>query len=164
MVGVKLKNPDIILMPISNEEKEKYENEFMGDESIYVLYRLPDSEEIQIGMMSTSMKKYFPLTANVGQLDNATSRAFFYNGASDLERRAMEITDRPVYRIRPSDDRTVVGYDVLNGTPENELRIWLEDVVDGRYTINSDISTVRTKRWLSDMHRFLDIETIFLYE
>ena len=146
MVRVKLKNPDIILMPISNEEKEKYENEFMGDESIYVLYRLPDSEKIQIGMMSTSMRKYFPLTANVWKLDNATSRAFFYNGTSDLERSAMEITDRPVYRIRPSDDRTVIGYDVLNGTPENELRIWLEDVVDGRYTINSDISTVRKKR------------------
>ena len=156
MVGVKLKNPDIILMPISNEEKEKYENEFMDDESIYVLYRLPDSEEIQIGMMSTSMKKYFPSTANVWQLDNATSRAFFYNVASDLEIGAMKITDRPVYRIRPSDDRTVAGYDVLNGTPENELRICLEDVVDGRYTINSDISTVRTKRWLSDMISFLE--------
>ena len=146
MVEVRLKNPDIILMPISDEEKEQYEKEFMGDESIYVLYRLPDSEEIQIGMMSSSMRKYFPSTANVRQLDNATSKAFFYNGASDLEKKAMGITDRPVYRIRPSDNRTVDGYDVLNGTPENGLRVWLEDVVDGKYTIKADTSTVGPKR------------------
>ena len=146
MVRVRLKNPDIILMPISDEDKEQYEKEFMGDESIYVLYRLPDSEEIQIGMMSSSMRKYFPSTANVWQLDNATSKAFFYNGASDLAKKAMGITDRPVYRIRPSDNRTVDDYDVLNGTPENGLRVWLEDVVDGKYTIMADTPTVGPKR------------------
>ena len=145
MVSVRLRNPDIILTPITDEEKALFEKDFMGDESIYVLYRLPNSEGVHIGMMSSSMRKYFPTTANVWKLDNATSKAFFYNGCSELEKNALAITDRPVYRVRPSDDRMVSGYDVLNGTPENGLRIWLEDVVDGNYTINAKTPSVLRK-------------------
>jgi hypothetical protein len=84
------------------------------------------------------MRKYFPSTANVWNIDSATSMAFFYNGCSELENNASQITDRPVYRVRPSDDRMVSSYDILNGTPENGLRIRLEDVVDGNYTLNSE--------------------------
>jgi hypothetical protein len=138
MVSVRLRNPDIILTPITNEEKIQFEKNFMGEESIYVLYRLPNSEGIHIGMMSSSMRKYFPSTANVWNIDSATSMAFFYNGCSELENNASQITDRPVYRVRPSDDRMVSSYDILNGTPENGLRIRLEDVVDGNYTLNSE--------------------------
>ena len=145
MVSVRLRNPDIILTPITDEEKEQFEKDFMGDESIYVLYRLPDSEGIHIGMMSSSMRKYFPANANVWNLDSATSMAFFYNGCSELENTASEITDRPVYRVRPSDDRMVSGYDVLNGTPENGLRVSLEDVVDGNYTLNAETPSVLRK-------------------
>ena len=93
MIRVRLKNPCIILTPITDEEKEQYEEDSTGDESIYVLYRLPDSEEIQIGMMSTSMRKYFPSTANVWQLGNATSKAFFYDVASAFKKNAMEKVD-----------------------------------------------------------------------
>lgn len=145
MVSVRLRNPDIILTPITEEEKADIEREFMGDESIYVLYKLPDSRDINIGMMSSSMRKYFSSTANVWNLDQATSMAFFYNGCSELERAAAEVKDRPVYRIRPSDDRKVAGYDVLNGTSENGLRVWLEDVVDGKYTINAEKPSVLKK-------------------
>ncbi len=145
MVSVRLRNPDIILTPITEEEKKQIESKFMGDESIYVLYRLPDSEGIHIGMMSSSMRKYFPSAANVWNLDNAISMSFFYNGCSKLEEKASEITDRPVYRVRPSDDRMVSGYDVLNGTPENGLRIWLEDVVDGSYTLNAEATPILGK-------------------
>ena len=114
-----LKNPNIILMPISEKEKEGYLNDLLGDESVYVLYKLPESNDIHIGMMSSSTKAYFPSTSNVWRLDEATTKAYFYNGGSVLENKAMEITDRPVYRIRPSDDRIVSGYDVINGTPDN---------------------------------------------
>lgn len=55
------------------------------------------------------------------------------------------ITDRPVYRVRPSDDRMVSGYDALNETPENGLRIWLEDVVDGSYTLNAETPFILRK-------------------
>lgn len=147
MTSLRLNNPDIILTPITDEEREQIENETMGDESIYVLYRLPDSKGIHIGMMSSSMRRYFPCTANVWELDNATTKAFFYNGCSELENAADEIGDRPVYRIRPTDDRMVSGYDVLNGTPENGLRVWLEDIVDGRYTINKDSQSVEEKTY-----------------
>lgn len=134
---VRLRNPEIILMPITEQEKEKYENN-SWDGSLYVLYKTPLSKEIQIGMLSASMQRYFPATANVWNLEYATSKAFFYNGCSELERNALKITDRPVYRIRPSDERTVLGYDILNATKENGLRIFLEDVVDGTYTIDGD--------------------------
>ncbi len=143
-----LKKPNIILMPISEKEKEAYLNDFLGDESVYVLYKLPESNDIHIGMISSSMRIYFPLTANALKLDEATTKAYFYNGGAELERKAMEITDRPVYRIRPTDERTVSGYDVINGTPDNGLRIWLDDVVDGNYTLNKKGILSRIKRWL----------------
>ena len=117
----------------------------MGDERIYVLYRLPNSEGIHIGMMSSSMRKYFPSIANVQNLESATSLAFFYNGCSELESSASQITDRPVYKVRPSDDRMVYGYDVLNGTTENGLRIQLEDIVDENYTLNVETPSVQRK-------------------
>ena len=143
-----LKNPNIILMPISEKEKEGYLNDLLGDESVYVLYKLPESNDIHIGMMSSSIKAYFPSTSNVWRLDEATTKAYFYNGGSVLENKAMEITDRPVYRIRPSDDRIVSGYDVINETPDNGLRICLDDVVDGNYTLNKKGILSRIKRWL----------------
>ena len=58
-----------------------------GNENIYILYRLPNSEGIHICMMSSSMRKYYPAIANVWNIGSATSFAFFYNGGSDLERR-----------------------------------------------------------------------------
>lgn len=142
---VSLQNPNIILIPITDEEKKQLESKFMGDESIYVLYTLPNSEEIHIGMMSSSMRKHFPATANVWNLENATSMAFFYNGCSELENNASQITDRPVYRVRPTDDRMVSGYDVLNGTSENGLEVVLKDVVDGNYTLNVETPLVIKK-------------------
>ena len=137
MIKVGLRNPEIILMPITEREKEKYEKD-SWDGSLYVLYKTPLSEEIQIGMLSASMQRYFPATANVWNLEYATSKAYFYNGCSELEKNAELVTDRPVYKIRPSDKRTVLGYDILNGTKENGLRVWLEDVVDGTYAIDED--------------------------
>lgn len=136
MVSVRLRNPDIILTPIIDNEKKQFGSNFIEDESIYVLYRLPNSEGIHIGMVSPSMRKYFSSTANVWNLENATAMAFFYNGGSELKNIAFQVTDRPVYRVRTSDDRMVLGYDVLNGTPENGLIIPIEDIIDGNYTLN----------------------------
>ncbi len=142
--NVKLRNPEIILIPITDDEKEKQEQKFMGDDDLYVLYKLPDSDQIQIGMLSSSMREYFPETVNVWDLIYATSKAYFYNGSSQMERDASQITDRPVYRIRPTDDRTVSEYDILNATDENNLSIRLEDVVDGNYMVEKTApSTLR---------------------
>lgn len=136
MVSVRLRNLDIILTPIIDNEKKQFGSNFIEDESIYVLYRLPNSEGIHIGMISPSMRKYFSSTANVWNLENATAMAFFYNGGSELKNIAFQVTDRLVYRVRTSDDRMVLGYDVLNGTPENGLIIPIEDIIDGNYTLN----------------------------
>ena len=145
MINLKLKNSSIILMPITNEEKLLLENNFMNNEDIYVLYRLPDLNGIHIGMVSSLMKNYFPTTANVGTLNDAISKSFFYNGGSNLANNASKITDRPVYRIKPSDDRMVLDYEVLNNTSENGLNINLEDIVDGHYTLNAEKSSVLKK-------------------
>lgn len=145
MVSVELQNPEIILTPITDREKEQLENEFMGDEHLYVLYRLAHSEQIHIGMMSTSTRCYYPAIANVKNLKKATSMAFFYNGGSQLERNVSCIMDRPVYRVQPTDDRTVALYDVMNGTIDNELDISLEDVVDGNYTLKTETPFVFRK-------------------
>lgn len=138
MISVRLKNPELILTPITDGEREAAEKEFMGDESIYVLYKLPSSGNIHIGMMSSSVRKYCPGVANVWNLDKATSMAFFHNGGSSLENNAREITDRPVYRIVPTDDRVVAECRILNSTSENSLEILLDDVVEGRYSVNSE--------------------------
>ena len=135
---IRLKNPSIILTPITEEEKDVLTKEFCGDMSIYVLYRRPMHEGIQIGMLSSSMRTHFSSTANYYQVEESEEKAYFYNGCSDLERIATEVTDRPVYKVRPNDDRTVAGYDVLNGTKVNNLRIWLEDILDGSYKINPE--------------------------
>ena len=136
----------IILIPISDREKEQLEkNKDIGDENIYVLYKLPDSEKIQIGMMSSLVRSYSPSLANIRYLDSATSKAYFYGGGSKLESNAMRITDRPVYRIIPSDKRTVSGYEVLNGTIDNGLAILLDFVVDGEYIVNGETTIIGAK-------------------
>ena len=143
---VRLKNPSLILKPITEEEKNAFESEFMGDEMIYVLYKKPGSATIHIGMMSSSMQKHFPATANVWGLNEAEASAYFYNGVSALEDMAMQITDRPVYRIEPTDERTVGHYEVLNGTKENGLRVWLDDILDGSYQITPETPTTERKK------------------
>lgn len=138
MISVRLKNPELVLTPITNGEFEAAQKEFMGDESIYVLYKLPTSGNIHIGMMSSSVRKYCPEVANVWNLDEATSMAFFHNGGSELESKADSITDRPVYRIVPSGDRVVNECQILNGTPYNGLEVGLDDVVDGIYSVDAE--------------------------
>ncbi len=146
MLRVRLNNPGIILVPISNREKEQLERaKDIGDENIYVLYKLPDSEIIQIGMMSSFVRRHSPSLANISYLDSATSKAYFYGGGSKLESNAMRITDRPVYRIIPSGKRTVSGYEVLNGTLENGLAILLDAVVDGEYIVNGETTIIGVK-------------------
>ena len=135
MVRVRLRNPGIIAMPISDEELKEYEDGTKSDEFLYVLYRLPGSGGIEIGMMSSSAINYYPGLANISRLDDATTKAYFYCGGSNLMNQAMEITDRPVYLIGPSDNRTVEEYYVINATENNGLYVPLEDVVDGKYTV-----------------------------
>ncbi len=133
---VRLKNPSIILMPITEEEKECLEKRrFVGNEAIYVLYKIPNCERVFIGMMAASTTTYFSGIANVWNLQYATEKAYFYNGGSELQRTAEEITDRPVYQIEPTDDRFVDNYAILNGTTENGFMIPLDDVLDGKFQI-----------------------------
>ncbi|MCI8347671.1 MAG: hypothetical protein HFJ12_06995 [Bacilli bacterium] len=139
-VNVRLRNPDIILIPITEDEKE-----CLDEEDLYVLYKLPDSKQIQIGMLSPSMREYFPSTTNIWNLIYATSKAYFYNGGSELEAESSQITERPVYRVGPTDDRTVNEYTILNATDENNLSICLKDVIEGNYIVEKSSPSILRK-------------------
>lgn len=135
MISVRLKNPSIALVPISDLERESMEKRLFGDERLYVLYELPNYDGIHIGMLSESARRYTPDLANVGNLEYATSMAYFYNGGSQLLEDADEINDRPVYLVSPTDDRRVASYSLSNADKNVALSIRLEDVVNGEYTV-----------------------------
>lgn len=89
MIQVRLKNPTLIIAPVSQEEVNK------GFEwgSLYVLYKNKNGE-IEIGI--PDMVEYFPSTANMFGFSDATEKAFFYNGGSSLIESAPTINDRPI--------------------------------------------------------------------
>jgi len=114
---------NIVLTPITEEEKD-----FLLNQNVYILYRTDQSDEIHIDMMSPSVSKYFPEIINKREIANVTAKAYFYNGGENLFN-----IGRPVYRVRPTENNIVSGYDIVNICPEHSNRVWLEDIVDGNY-------------------------------
>lgn len=131
--GIKVKS-DMILTPITHEEKRKLEDMNMQD-NIIVLYRTMDSSEIEVGMLSRPIREYFPDLANIWKLSDAIDIAFFYGGNKEIGQNASKISDRPVYKITTTKKRTVAEYEVINGDIKNNLNIWLEDIIDGTYNL-----------------------------
>ena len=140
------KRTPIILAPITDEEKKVLTKVFLGNESLYVLYRRPMCPGIQIGMLSESMRKYSPETANCDGLDEATEKAYFYNGCSRLEEIAPQIIDRPIYKIYPSDEKTVDRYQILNRTHIRRLKIRLTRLLEGTYKIYPEPVSVMERK------------------
>lgn len=126
MIQVRLKNPTLIITPVSEEELE----EGFGWASTYVLYKNSQGE-VEIGI--PDMMEYSPSTANMYGFGEATEKAFFYNGGSRLVESASTINDRPIYAIQPSDDRKVAGYDIINN-----VDVKLSDVLNGSFKVVSD--------------------------
>ncbi len=126
MIQVRLKNPTLIITPVSQEELEKG----FGWGSTYVLYKNSQGE-VEIGI--PDMMEYSPATANMFGFGEATEKAFFYNGGSSLVESATSINDRPIYAIQPSDDRKVARYDIINN-----VDVKLSDVLDGSFKVVSD--------------------------
>jgi len=126
MIQVKLKNPNIILTPVSQEELKKG----LGWGCTYVLYNNKDGD-IEIGI--PDMMEYFPETANMIGFGDATEKAFFYSGGSSLIEAAPTISDRPIYVIKPSDDRKVTSYEIINN-----VDVELSEVLNGSFKVVSD--------------------------
>lgn len=126
MIQVGLKNPTLIIAPVSQEEA----NKGFGWGSLYVLYKKKNGE-VEIGKPDTV--EYFPATANMFGLGEATEKAFFYNGGSSLIESSPTINDRPIYSIQPSDDRKVANYDIINN-----VDIKLSDVLNGNFKVVTD--------------------------
>lgn len=126
MIQVRLKNPTLIIAPVSQEEV----NKGFGWGSLYVLYKNKNGE-VEIGI--PDMVEYFPSTANMFGFGEATEKAFFYNGGSSLIESAPTINDRPIYSIQPSDDRKVAAYDIINN-----VDVKLSDILNGNFKVVTD--------------------------
>lgn len=121
MINVKLNNPPIILTPLTEEEAK---NNF-GFAELYVLYLNP-LKEVEIGI--PDMEKYDYYLSNMDGIENATKKAYFFNGGIYLKMKASEVTDRPIYEVFSTDDRKVVASSIINN-----VNIGLTDVLNGKF-------------------------------
>lgn len=121
MINVKLNNPPIILTPLTEEEAK---NNF-GFAELYVLYLNP-LKEVEIGI--PDMEKYDYYLSNMDGIENATKKAYFFNGGTFLKMKASEVTDRPIYEVFSTDDRKVVASSIINN-----VNIGLTDVLNGKF-------------------------------
>ena len=121
-------NNEMIITPITEEEKRQLIDLKMQD-NIMVLYRTEKSNDIQIGMLAKAIKDFFPQLTNLDKIQYASDLAYFFgvNGSD----RNIDISDRPVYSIKPTAERTVGEYQLLNPSIDNN--VWLEDVLEGNY-------------------------------
>lgn len=139
------RNECIVLTPISKEEKDYAESTPYGADHLVALYQLPDSDEIQIGLLSPTMKRFFSAKANVENLKYATNVAYFHNGYTELGDMSGTRVDRPVYLVYPTRRNTVRTARILNANYENGLAIPLKDIVNGTVTIEPSKPLVKTK-------------------
>lgn len=121
MINVKLNNSPIILTPLTEEEAK---NNF-GFAELYVLYLNP-LKEVEIGI--PDMEKYDYYLSNMDGIENATKKAYFFNGGTYLKMKASEVTDRPIYEVFSTDDRKVVASSIINN-----VNIGLTDVLNGKF-------------------------------
>lgn len=121
MINFKLNNPPIILTPLTEEEAK---NNF-GFAELYVLYLNP-LKEVEIGI--PDMEKYDYYLSNMDGIENATKKAYFFNGGTYLKMKASEVTDRPIYEVFSTDDRKVVASSIINN-----VNIGLTDVLNGKF-------------------------------
>ena len=121
MINVKLNNPPIILTPLTEEEAK---NNF-GFAELYVLYLNP-LKEVEIGI--PDMEKYDYYLSNMDGIENATKKAYFFNGGTYLKMKASEVTDRPIYEVFSTDYRKVVASSIINN-----VNIGLTDVLNGKF-------------------------------
>ena len=121
MINIKLNNSTIILAPLTEEEAK---NNF-GFAELYVLYINP-LKEVEIGI--PDMEKYDYYLSNMDGIENATKKAYFFNGGSFLKMKASEVTDRPIYEVLSTDDRKVVACSIIN-----DVNIGLTDVLNGKF-------------------------------
>ena len=126
MVSVRLKNPNLVLTPISEVEAEKD----LGYTGLYVLYK--DSKgTIQVGI--PDMGRYSARLANMSGYEAATEKGFFYNGSQKLIDNAENIKDRPVYVLEVDDHRQVVNWASIN-----DVDVSLDDTLNGTFQITED--------------------------
>lgn len=140
-----IRNDFMVLTPISQEEKDHAESTPYGAEHIVALYQLPDSDEIQIGLLSPLQNRFFSADANIENLKYATTVAYFHDGYTELGDMNGARVDRPVYLVYTTRKNTVKGARVLNANDENGLRIPLKDIVNGKVTIESSEPVVKKR-------------------
>lgn len=135
-IKVRLRNPSIVLMPVTEEEAEEINQDAFLKSKLYVLYELEGFPDIEIGMLADYAVKYCPSLANVSRIDEATSFCYFFSGGTSLEEKAELVQDRPVYLVYPSDDRKVAHFESINGK-EIDLNV----IVNGPFIVGDGSKT-----------------------
>lgn len=99
----------LILAPANEDDIRMFENSYYA---LYALYKNNKSDKIQVGI--PGMENHTSLH-NMDNFESANEKAYFINlGYSGIEL-ADIITERPVYVIEVTDDRTVKEYTIING-------------------------------------------------
>lgn len=130
-----IKSLNVILVPITDEEKKDIEDHLSFPDELYEIYKIPGTNKYY--MMPEDLKKQAPSSWAAKTEALATEKAYFYNGSSHINYDAVEITDRPVYMVAPTEESYVGGYQLLNlfNTP-------LASIIDGSFEIIPDGSFV----------------------
>ena len=101
------------IMPI-DETEEGYKVENM-----YVLYMSDGSKDIDVAILDPKLSKDMPTVANIDGLEDASHAKVFV--------KATFVTDRPIYKILISTNRTVAKYEIIN-----DYDVELKDIIKGK--------------------------------
>ena len=103
----------LILIPISKEEQYRIVDT-SSDEHLYMLYKRRHFLDTYIGMLSSTMREYYPNLANVRHLEEVETCDYFYGGGEEFMKPFLQIKDRPVYKVFYTSSRRVKRVDILN--------------------------------------------------
>lgn len=138
MINV-IKSLNVVLVPLTESEKEELEEHPINPEEIYEIFRILGTDNYY--MMSLEAKRVNKESIPVAFSEVATEKAYFYNGTSHISYDAVDISDRPVYMVAPTDDSLVGGYQILNG-----YSVPLSEIIDHSFVIKPNGSFVYARQ------------------
>ena len=109
----KVDTKNYYIMPI-DEMEEDY-----NVKDMYVLYMSDGSEDIDVAILDPELSNDMPAVANIGGLEKSSYAKVFVD--------ATFVTDRPIYKILISTNRTVAKYEIIN-----DYDVELKDIIKGK--------------------------------
>ncbi len=109
----KVDTKNYYIMPI-DEMEEDY-----NVKDMYVLYMSDGSEDIDVAILDPELSNDMPAVANIDGLEKSSYAKVFVD--------ATFVTDRPIYKILISTNRTVAKYEIIN-----DYDVELKDIIKGK--------------------------------